>query len=162
MGDLFQLITAFLGSLGFAVLFHVRKNLLCFAALGGLINWSVYLILMHAGLTAFQSCLAASVAAAVYAEVLARLKKAPATIFLVPAVVPSIPGSTLYYTMSYVVRGNRSLAESYGIMTLQYALAIAIGISSVWALSAMLNKGKHPDQGRHSSQNTCSDDNFLL
>lgn len=133
-----QLITAFLGSLGFSLLFHLRKQLLLPASIGGFLCWGIYLVGIHFSEGVFVPCLLASAFAALYAEVLARIKKAPATLFLVPAVVPAIPGSTLYYTMSNAVQGEWDIARSYGYLTIQYALAIAGGISLVWAMSVML------------------------
>ena len=133
-----QLITAFLGSLGFSLLFHLRKQLLLPASIGGLLCWGIYLIGTHYYEGVFVPCLLASASAALYAEILARIKKAPATLFLVPAVVPAIPGRTLYYAMSNAVQGEWDIARSYGYLTIQYALAIAGGISLVWAMSVML------------------------
>ena len=40
-----QLVTAFAGSLGFALLFHVRREKLLLASLGGLLAWGVYLLM---------------------------------------------------------------------------------------------------------------------
>ena len=40
-----QLATAFLGSLGFALLFQVRRKRLLLASLGGLLAWGVYLLM---------------------------------------------------------------------------------------------------------------------
>ena len=40
-----QIITAFLGSLGFSVLFNIRRTKLLIAGLGGMLSWSVYLLL---------------------------------------------------------------------------------------------------------------------
>jgi len=76
--------------------------------------------------------------AAVYAEILARVKKAPATLFLIIAVLPVIPGSKLYYTMNSVVHKDWSLAKKFGLLTIESAVAIAIGISMIWAGSVML------------------------
>ena len=45
MENAIQLITAFLGSLGFAMLFHVRREKLLLASLGGLLSWGVYLLM---------------------------------------------------------------------------------------------------------------------
>ena len=45
MDMLIQLVTAFTGSLGFALLFHVRKEKLLLASLGGLLAWGVYLLM---------------------------------------------------------------------------------------------------------------------
>ena len=72
MEYIIQLASAFLGSMGFALLFHIRREKLLLASLGGLLTWAVYLA---AGLWVEQDVprfFFASVAAAVYAEAMAR------------------------------------------------------------------------------------------
>lgn len=128
-----QLITAFLGSLGFALLFGVRRRYLVTAALGGMLAWGVYLAMQLWLGAPFLSCLAASVFAVVYAEVLARIRKLPAILFTVPAIIPLVPGRALYYAMREAVQGNLADARVYGSETLISALAIAAGISFVIA-----------------------------
>lgn len=140
--NIMQLLTAFFGSLGFAMLFGLRKELLFVASLGGLCSWGIYLACLQGTESLFASCLIAASFAAFYAEVLARIKKAPTTLFLVPSVVPLIPGSCLYYTMSYAVQGMWEKSREYGSLTVQYALAIAAGISLVLAFSIMLARVK--------------------
>lgn len=132
-----QLITAFLGSLGYCLLFHLRPQLLLPASLGGVLNWGIYLLLEPRLGSAFYACLVASAAAALYAEEMAKRLRAPATLFLVPSVIPSIPGGSLFYAMSSAVRGQWAAAREYGFHTAEYALAIAAGISLVWALYGM-------------------------
>ena len=88
----------------------------------------------------FVSGFMASAFAAVYAEVLAFIKRAPTTLFVIPAVVPLIPGSTLYYTMNAVVNGKTDGISHYGNLTVQYALSIAAGISVVWTVWSVLRK----------------------
>lgn len=63
-----------------------------------------------------------------YAEIIARIVKAPATVFLIPAVIPLTPGGTLYYTMSAIVDGDMAKAQEQGGITLLVALGIAVGI----------------------------------
>ena len=125
MSILIQLLTAFLGSLGFALLFGVRPRHLVLAALGGMLAWGVYLAMdLWLGMP-FLSCLTASVFAVVYAEIMARVRKIPALLFTVPAIIPLVPGRTLYYAMSEAVRGDLAQAKAYGSETLLAALAIA-------------------------------------
>ncbi len=129
-----QLLTAFISSLGFSMLFGLRRRFLVFAALGGLLCWGVYLG-MDAWLhREFLSCLMASSFAVVYAELLARRLKTPATLFVVPSILPLVPGGSLYYTMENIVHGRMEAARSFGQQTLIAALAIAAGISFVVAL----------------------------
>lgn len=140
---LIQLATAFLGSLAFSVVFGVSFRRLIPASLGGLGGWVIYLLMFHWLHSEFAACLIASAFAALYGEVLARILKAPATIFFVPAVIPLIPGSSLYYTMSCAMRGDWLGFQHYGFLTGQFALGIAAGISLVWALSSMLRTCQH-------------------
>ena len=125
---LMQLATAFLGSLGFAMLFHVRREKLLLASLGGLVAWGVYLLM---GLVSDQDVVryfAASVVITVYAEVLARLVKCPATLFLVTASVPLIPGGSLYRTMQYFMESNLDAFSSQALTTVLLAVSIAVGM----------------------------------
>ena len=133
-----QLITAAIGSVGFGMIFRLRRRLLPPAALGGFMSWGIYLFAMAKMNNEAVSCLFAAGFSAIYAEILARIEKAPATIFLVTSVIPLIPGSTLYYTMSYAVQSKWEISREYGSLTIQYAVGIAGGISLAWALCYML------------------------
>lgn len=135
-----QLLAAFFGTLGFALIFQVRRKLLFWTALGGMLSWAVYLVLDYILHTIFLPYMCAAVAAAVYAQIMARIQKVPATIYLILALIPSIPGGALYYTMSNLVMKNWPQAVSDGKRTLQYALAIAIGISIVWAATQIVER----------------------
>ena len=130
-----QLVTAFLGSLGFSLLFGMRRRHLLLASLGGMLAWGVYLLADHARWIEgdFIPYLLASAFAVLYAELMARLRKCPTTLFVIPAILPLVPGGSLYYAMSCAVRGELGAARGYGMLTLKYTLAIAAGISIVMA-----------------------------
>ncbi len=129
MGDMIlQLATAFLGSLGFALLFHVKKERLLLTSLGGLLAWGVYLLM---GLATDQDVVryfVASVALTVYAETLARLVKCPATLFIVTASIPLIPGGSLYQTMQYFMKNDLASFSGQALTTVLLAVAIAVGM----------------------------------
>ena len=135
-----QLVTAFLGSLGFTLLFGLRRRYLFAASLGGVLAWDVYLAVEAWMKQGFLACLIAAAFAVLYAELLARKLKTPATLFVIPAIVPLVPGSSLYYAMSSAVQGDLISARSYGTQTLVYALAIAAGISLVTAIRQLKTK----------------------
>lgn len=135
-----QLITALLGSVGFAMIFNLNKKYMPFAALGGLICWSMYLITENFSAGVFIPSVIASASAALYAEIMARVLKVPATVIFVSAIIPLIPGSTLFYTMRHAVSGDMQLFSEYGIRTLLYVLGITSGISCVWSMGYMIQK----------------------
>ena len=128
-----QLVTGMLGSLGFALLFGLKRQYLISASLGGLLSWGLYLIGFNVFNNIFAACLLASAFCALYSEVVARLQKAPTTLFFITSVVPLIPGSTLYYACSNAVIRDWQSAKHYATITLQYALAIAAGSCIIWA-----------------------------
>lgn len=133
---------AFTGTLGFSLLFQVRKKYLIITSFGGMVTWGVYLILKQFIGGIFLPYMLAAVFAALYSEVMARILKVPVTTFLMLALIPAIPGGALYYTMSNLVQSNMEKAQSYGYLTIQYVLAIAIGTSIVWAAKAILFRMK--------------------
>ena len=142
-----QLITGALGSLGFSMMFHVRSRLMLWTTIGGIVCWGVYLIVDTLGPGIFLPCLAASAVCGMYGELLARVLKVPGTVLFIPSMIPLIPGGSLYYTMAGVVQGDWASASFYGGRTIQYVLAIAVGISIVWAFFYMLRTVKMKRHG---------------
>ena len=124
-----ELLAAFLGSVGFSIIFKLRRNLVFPASIGGLLGWFFYRIFLNCTGDIFISALLASAITALYSQILSRIFKAPATLFIVPAVVPMIPGGGLYYTMSSMVQHQWHLSLKYGLSTLYFGLGIAGGLS---------------------------------
>lgn len=129
--ELIQIIAAFIGSIGFALILKIRGRQIIYAGIGGLFTWIIYLISYDIIGSYFWSNFIASVFVAFYAEIMARVNKAPATIFLTAAAVPLIPGRNLYNMMYGIVRENLVMAEYNGITALVVALAIGLGFVTV-------------------------------
>lgn len=125
MDTLLQIVMGALGSLGFGILLRMRPRHLLWATLGGGLSWCVYLLLQ--GWSPAGATVAASLAANLWAMLMARWRKAPAVIFMITAVVPLIPGSGLYYTMSAVVARDYALAGELAAQTLLTAGSIGFG-----------------------------------
>lgn len=136
--DLIQIFTGTLGSLGFSILFHIRGRKLLIASLGGLMSWTVFLLLAPVlpgeGIRYFF----ASAAVTVYAETFARIIKTPTTTFLVPSLIPLIPGGALYYTMNYALNEQWQSFAAKAVYTLELALSLALGILAVTTLTRIL------------------------
>ena len=134
-------MTAGLGALGFSLIFNVRRELLPAAAFGGLLDWGVYMMAeWFLGNGVFLPSVVAAAFASIYAEAMARVEKTPATVFYIPALIPLIPGGSLYYTMSYAVLGQWDQVQSYGASTAYCALGIAVGMSLVLSVEFTFRK----------------------
>ena len=128
MNIFIQILTASLGTLGFSLFFNINRKRLFYVTISGGITWCVYLICKYYGYNEFLSNLTASAFTTLYAEIFARILKAPATVFLITGIVPLVPGGSLYYTMSSATLGNLDGLAHYGCLTLQISLGIAAGI----------------------------------
>ncbi|WP_311145960.1 threonine/serine exporter family protein [Stomatobaculum longum] len=150
-----QLLSAFMGAGSFAILFQLKRKYLFIAALGGALEWGVYLLLMKLIGAVFPASFLASAFTALYAELLARWQRAPVTIFFISGIIPLVPGSSLYYTMSAIVHGDSEAASYYSSRTIQYAFAIAAGISVITAVFEMWRtlKAKLKKEARRNRQN---------
>lgn len=125
---LIQIITAFLGSLGFSVLFNLRRTKLLIAALGGMLSWGLFLLLGIWITSEPIRYFFASAFVTVYAEIFARIKKTPTTSYLVPGFIPMIPGGALYSTMTFALNTNWPMFGNAAIYTIQLAVGITAGI----------------------------------
>ncbi len=126
--DIIELISAFTGSLGFAVLFHVGREKLFLAGFGGFLSWAVYQLMGIWVVSDVPRFFVSSVVITIYAEVLARVMKCPATIFLVVCTIPLIPGGGLYRTMRYFMLGDYAACSQQGLTTVFLAVAISVGV----------------------------------
>lgn len=131
-----QLITGAIGSVGFALVFHVRKSYFLHVLSGSVLCWGTYLAATAAlGSTeVFMPTLISGFVTAILAEILARVCKAPSTVFFMTSIIPLIPGRTLFYFMQAIVREQYSQASNYGMATFLTALGIALGMSAAWTI----------------------------
>ena len=135
-----QLGAAFLGSIGFAIFLKMKGKQIFYAGLGGLVTWFIYLMVFDFCQSDFISNLVAAVFVGIFAEIMARVNRAPATIFLTAAAIPLIPGGKLYYTMYGLVSEDQALFIESGTSAVVIALAISLGFVVVAVLKRYLDK----------------------
>lgn len=123
-----QCLFAFIGCLGFTILFniHFPGGVLCM--LGGALSWFVYSISVEFGVSELAAYFWSSLFASVYSETMARIRKCPAITYLVVSLFPMIPGAGVYYTMTYAVQGEMERFANKGMFTAAIAGIMAVGI----------------------------------
>lgn len=124
-----QLISAFIGIVGFAILLEVQKKHLVYCGIAGTLGWAVFLLgqqYIEVGSVFFSSfCIA------LLSQIFARRLHCPVTVFLIPGIYPSVPGAGIYRTVYYLIMGNNTLSSHYFLETLTTAGMIALGIFMV-------------------------------
>ena len=124
---------------GFAVLFNLRGKDLPLVAAGGALGWAVAMPVQAATGSQAVSYLLASMVIGVYAELVAAIRRRPASIYIACGIIPLVPGGGMYYTMLEYVRGNNWNGLSTGLATLLAAGAIAVGLAVSSAASRLLS-----------------------
>lgn len=123
-----QVVSAFFGVVSLAVLFHVPRKYLMFAGLTGAGGWLVELLMMNQTENAVPPAFLSAFFAALLSQILARIFKAPVTVYLIPGILPLVPGVGMYRMVYYLLQGNRAYASYYFSYTLQVAGVIALAI----------------------------------
>lgn len=138
--EILQIFSGLAGSIGFAILFNIRGKRLIATAFGGFISWLLYVIVHKFVENEAIVYLIVSCAISVYAEVMARVLKTPTTTFTITALVPLIPGGSLYYTMTSLFRTDREEFLHRMMYTAQLAAALALGIVVVTGTTRLVYK----------------------
>lgn len=125
---LIQIFTGAVGTFGFALCSHVRKKHLLSASLGGLMAWAIYLVVFYLSGSLFLGNLISAMAVYAWSEIMARIMKAPVTIFLLPGILPLLPGSYLYYTVLALLDHRQDLFQLHGTETVLVTMGIACGV----------------------------------
>lgn len=125
---LIQIAMAGIGTLGFSIYFRVREKNVIASTAAGILGWAIYLIIYHFTDQLFTANFIAAFLVYIYAEIMARILKAPSNIFLIPGIIPLLPGGSLYYTMHSIVEGNTDMMISEGAKTAIITFGIAAGI----------------------------------
>ena len=137
MDLLMPCLYAVLASFAFGLIseLHSWKYLLSAAAIGGL-GWLVYLLLDS--YSTVPRFLMTTIVIAALSEIMARVFKAPATIFLVVGIIPLVPGGGIYYTMEGLINGDMTVFLQKGMETVAAAGSIAVGCSLVTSLARVI------------------------
>ncbi|MCD7813900.1 MAG: threonine/serine exporter family protein [Lachnospiraceae bacterium] len=126
-----QAIACFIACAGFSMLFNIHGIGALLCCLGGMLSWSIYFFALRSGSTDLMAYFMASVFAAAYSEIMARIRKFPAISYLVVSIFPLIPGASVYYTMNYIVRQETERVYGQGLYTVAVAGIIAVAILMV-------------------------------
>lgn len=136
---LLQTIGAFFTSFAFAVVLQAPKKFLVASGLCGAAGWCAF-ILTKPDFGIVMAAFLSTIVVAFVAHIYARIKKAPVTVFLIPGLLPTVPGASIYRSVYYMIHNEADLSGYYLTETLQIAGAIAIGVFVVDSLFRTVKK----------------------
>lgn len=129
------LALAFLGSIAPAIAINIEKRLLLWAGVGGMLGVLTALLVNPSSFSfSISQIFAGAIIIGLYSELMAKIMKAPSTVFVIPGIFPLVPGITAYKTIQAFVDNEVSEAALLGIDTVAKAFSIAFGIMLVTAI----------------------------
>ncbi len=135
-------IGGMLGTVGFAIIFKSAKSRVFCCAVGGAIACAIYYFCSTSFDNTFFENLIPAFFATAYAEIMARIMKAPATPILACSIIALVPGGMLYYTTYYLVVEDEIKFNLYLGETLKTAAGLAVGIILVSVVINEINRHK--------------------
>ena len=123
-------IYSFIATVGFAVFLNAPKSTLI---------WSIFYYLAKLTGNDILSNFIAALLVSYISELLARKLKQPAIIFIIPGIIPLVPGLGMYNTMLYLVQSDYNNAIAKGADVLFVGGAISLGILVITSLVKTLH-----------------------
>ncbi|MBQ4136411.1 MAG: threonine/serine exporter family protein [Clostridia bacterium] len=134
------LLSAIIGTVGFALIFKISLKKLPIVGIGGAFTYIFYeLVILASPENHLLAAFVSSLFMAIFSEICARAFRAPTVVFLFPCAIPIVPGSALYYSMYHLLNGNSATSLTYLSTTGQVILGIALGLSVATMLWGTVN-----------------------
>lgn len=137
-----QLLTSFVSTAAFGILFNVPRKTLIKCGVVGMIGWTVYVLLTYHGADSVLATLLASFSIAVISQLFAKWYKSPVIIFSVAGMIPLVPGGMSYDAMRHFVENDYNTAVVIAAKATMISGAIAIGLVFSEAVNQMIRKTK--------------------
>ena len=119
---------AIISVIAFSILCNMPRSLIKYISIVGAVSWFVYVYLEYINADVILQAFIAALVVAWISHALARILKAPVTIFLVPGILPLVPGGAIYKSVYNYMSNEHGLGNFYFIQTLQIAGAISMAI----------------------------------
>ncbi|MDR2156274.1 MAG: threonine/serine exporter family protein [Clostridiales Family XIII bacterium] len=150
----FFFLFGFFTTVGFCILFNAPKKLIPLISGIGAVGMFAMAFGVHLGYGAVGSAFIGSCIVAILAECSSRAGRDATTVFILPGIIPFVPGATIYKTMENILDGNFASATSNGVETFATAGSIAVALiliaSVVRLFNALLRRIRHlPDKSEH-------------
>lgn len=137
-----QLITSFIASAGFGILFNVPKQSLAKCGFVGMIGWAIYISLVDIEVDVVLATLIATFFITIISQLFAKRFKMPIIVFSVSGIIPLVPGGLAYDAMRNFVENDYSLAVQLAAKAFMISGAIAFGLIFSEVFNQMIRRSK--------------------
>ncbi|HCT65633.1 MAG TPA: threonine/serine exporter [Lachnospiraceae bacterium] len=130
----FDFLLSFMASCAFAIMYNAPRKELIPCAITGALGWVVCFFVMNKTTDIVTSTFFGALTVAACSRILSYTRLAPSTLFLIPGIIPLVPGTQLYNTMKGVIANNLYYTYQEAVKAFKLAGVIAVGIIIVFSL----------------------------
>ncbi len=128
---LLRSLAAGIGTVGFAIMFHVRKRHFLVCGELGAVTWFIYILFLKLQYNEVIAVFVSGFLAVLASRIFAVFRKCPATVFLMTSLIPLLPGISLYRAIYYFFMGDTETALHFAKICSFTAFTIAVSIAIV-------------------------------
>ncbi|HWL24704.1 MAG TPA: threonine/serine exporter family protein [Ureibacillus sp.] len=145
-----QVVTSFIASAAFGILFNAPKRSLIKCGFVGMIGWVLYYGLVEIEYDSIFATLVAAFVVGVISQFFAKRYKMPIIIFTIAGIIPLVPGGLSYDAMKHFVENDYNVAVQLAAKVCMLAGAIALGIIFAEVMNQLMikyNRRKQSEKG---------------
>ena len=137
-----QVAGSFMAVLSFGIVLDLPKKYLGWSGVTGGVCWLVYLLIREETGSLIFAAFLSGLSVALLGHILARILRAPVSVFLIPGILPLVPGTSIYNWVYHIIRSSREQSMYYLIETIQIAGAIAMAVFLIDSMFRMVGNRK--------------------
>lgn len=140
MAVFLQMITSFIATGAFGIIFNAPKGSLVKCGLIGMGGWIIYYVTEEFTHDPVIATFGATLFVGIVSFILAKVYKTPVIIFSVAGIIPLVPGGLAYETMRYFVMNEYNSAVASAAKVLLLSGAIAFGLVFAEVINQVVKK----------------------
>lgn len=129
-----QVFGSFVACVAFAIIYRAPIEELFYCGVTGACGWFLYTLINYPSNNAVMATFIAAMMVTATSRFLSHIRRAPSTLYLIPGIIPLVPGAGLYYTMYSFLSNDIYNSYLQGVTTLKLAGVISLGIILVLSL----------------------------
>ncbi len=128
-----KMLLAFITSLFTGITLHIPVRTWLAVGVTGTLGWTTNHLVLNSGLPGVVAAAGGAMVVGLMAELLARMQKEPATVYIVSGIIPLVPGAIAYNAMLGFLenRYTRGLALAFEAFLIAAYIAAGLALISV-------------------------------
>lgn len=128
---LIQFIAAFVAVAAFSINLEIPKKHIIIVGIVGALGWVTYIVCDYFNLPNIFAYFVSALVVTILSVILSQILKAISTIFLIPGILPIVPGVAMYKMIYYLINNNlkESVYQFLQAILITGGIALAIFIT---------------------------------